>query len=114
MDQRQEFPPEAQAVRRVRHLTTQIAGVPPDHVAVLVASELATNAVKHARTPFEVSITAKESIRIEVIDHAPVAPAMVDPSAHGLGMRIVTQLSDRWGVDQLEGDGKITWAEVLP
>ena len=101
-------------MRRVRRLITQIAGVPADHPAVLVASELATNAVKHARTRFEVTITAQESIRIEVIDQGPVTPAMTDPSRHGLGMRIVAQLSDRWGTDQIDGNGKIVWAEVLP
>lgn len=101
-------------MRRVRRLMTQIAGVPYDHSAVLVASELATNAVKHSRTRFEVSITAQESIRIEVIDQAPVTPPMTDPDKHGLGMRIVAQLSDRWGTDQIEGDGKIVWAEVQP
>ncbi len=69
---------------------------------MLVASELATNAVKHARTRFEVSITAQESIR------------MTDPVEHGFGMRIVAQLSDRWGTDQIEGDGEIVWAEVQP
>ncbi|HUG08171.1 MAG TPA: hypothetical protein VMP13_04670, partial [Acidimicrobiia bacterium] len=62
---------------------TQIAGVPDDHPAVLILSELATNAVKHARTRFEVVITAQESIRIEVIDQAPVTPAVTDPSRHG-------------------------------
>jgi two-component sensor histidine kinase len=101
-------------VRRVRQLITQIAEVPPDHDAVLVVSELAANAVKHARTPFQVAITADEPIRIEVIDQAPITPAVTDPSKHGWGMRIVRQLSDRWGVDQIEGDGKIVWAEVSP
>lgn len=114
MEKRREFPPEAQAVRRVRRLITQIAGVPQDHVAVLVASELATNAVKHAKSRFEVAITAQDSIRIEVIDQAPATPALTDPSEHGLGMRIVAQLSDRWGADQIEGDRKVVWAEVLP
>ena len=93
---------------------TQIAEVPDDHPAVLVASELATNAVRHARTHFEVAITARESICIEVIDQAPVTTAMTDPGKHGLGMRIVAQLSDRWGTDQIKGNGKIVWAEVLP
>lgn len=97
----------------MRRLITQIAGVPDDHPAVLIASELATNAVKHARTRFEVVITAQESIRIEVIDQAPVTPAVTDLSRHGLGMRIVAQLSDRWGVDQIKGNGKTVWAEVL-
>lgn len=114
MEQRQAFPPEGPAVRHVRHLVTQITGVSSDHPAVLVASELAANAVKHARTRFEVAITAEESIRIEVIDQAPVPPAVTDPSMHGFGLRIVAQFSDCWGAEQIEGNGKVVWAEVLP
>lgn len=110
---RRKFPPEAPTVRLVRRLITQIAGVPPDHPAVLVASELATNAVKHARTPFEVAISAEESLHIEVIDQAPMTPAITDPWRQGFGMRIVAQLSDRWGAEQIAGNGKIVWAEVL-
>lgn len=114
LEQSRKFPPEASAVRRVRRLITQIAGVAQDHPAVLVASELATNAVKHAGTRFEVVITAQETIRIEVIDQAPVPPAVADPGMHRFGMRIVAQLSDRWGADQIDGNGKIVWAEVQP
>lgn len=110
MLQSREFPPEAQAVGRVRQLVTQTTGVPLDHPAVLVASELATNAVRHARTRFEVAITGEESIRIEVIDQAPMPPAVTEL---GFGMRIVAQLSDCWGADQIEGNGKTVWAEVL-
>ena len=108
-----EFPPEPLAVRRVRQLMAEITGVPGDHAAVLIASELATNAVKHAKTPFEVAIKAEDSIRIEVVDQAPMTPVLTDPSKHGFGLRIVTQLSSRWGADQVEGNGKIVWAEVL-
>ena len=111
--QSREFPPEPCAVGRVRRLLTQITGVPDDHAAVLVASELATNAVRHAKTHFEVAFSEEESIRIEVIDQAPMTAAVTDSNRHGFGMRIVAQLSDRWGADQIEGNGKIVWAEVL-
>jgi len=109
-----EFPPEPLAVRRVRRLIAEITGVPDDHAAVLIASELATNVVKHVGTPFEVAIKAEEAIRIEVVDQAPMTPVLADPSKHGFGLRIVAELSNRWGADQVEGNGKIVWAEVLP
>jgi two-component sensor histidine kinase len=112
--QSREFPPEAHAVGRVRRLVTPTARVRLDHPAVLVASGLATNAVKHARTAFDVIIAVEESIRIEVIDQAPMPPAMTDSSKHGFGMRIIARISDRWGAEEIKGNGKTVWAELLP
>ena len=100
-------------MRRVRRLIAQVAGVSDDHPAVLIASELATNAVRHAKTPFEVAVSDEKLIRIEVVDQAPMTAAVTDSSMHGLGMRIVDQLSDCWGANEIKGDGKIIWAEVV-
>ncbi len=79
----------------------------------LVVSELATNAVLHAATPFSVTISRHEaSLRLEVRDALPVAVALPDPPAqgpNGRGLRIVDQLSREWGVD-LDPDGKAVWA----
>jgi anti-sigma regulatory factor (Ser/Thr protein kinase) len=83
--------------------------------ARLVVSELAANAVLHARSPFSVSISSLDSIiRIAVHDESQVVPKMHDdPSttASGRGMHLVAALSRRWGVD-LTSDGKVVWAEL--
>src|SRR5262249_47449461 len=86
-----------------------------DGEAEIVASELASNAVRHARTPFRVSMTRRAAtIRIAVRD------ASFDPPEHqqsdhsasgGRGGRLVAALSGTWGTD-VEVDGKTVWAEL--
>jgi|tagenome__1003787_1003787.scaffolds.fasta_scaffold20888764_2 anti-sigma regulatory factor (Ser/Thr protein kinase) len=84
--------------------------------ATLVASELATNAVVHAGTELEVSISrCGPQIRVAVRDHSDQAPTplVVEPDAPtGRGMLLVEALSTSWGVLLTRG-GKVVWA-VLP
>jgi anti-sigma regulatory factor (Ser/Thr protein kinase) len=83
--------------------------------ATLVASELTTNAVVHAGTELEVSISRfGPRIRVAVRDHSsrPPTPRSVEPEApSGRGMLLVAALSS-WGVLLTQG-GKVVWA-VLP
>jgi anti-sigma regulatory factor (Ser/Thr protein kinase) len=86
--------------------------------AVVVASELATNAVVHAGTTYAVELYVGDPVRIEVTDSGPPAPLFVLPVRRrrpqgdgGWGLAIVAGLASKWGVDWLEG-GKIVWAEV--
>ncbi len=83
--------------------------------AELVCSELATNAVVHARTPFSVVARRKRSgVRISVHDGSPVTPALRDngPTAFsGRGLRLVALLARRWGVEST-GAGKTVWADL--
>jgi anti-sigma regulatory factor (Ser/Thr protein kinase) len=87
--------------------------------AVLVVSELASNAVIHAGSPFTVSIQSRDSLlRIAVRDTAPVpAPngdrGLLVRAPHGLA--VVQALADQWGVEPTGdgiGIGKIVWAEL--
>jgi len=84
--------------------------------AVLVASELATNAVIHACTPYVVELHVGDTVRIEVTDSGPPTPFLRPVRRHldldgGRGLSIVARLSSRWGVDWLDGY-KVVWAEV--
>lgn len=83
------------------------------HRAILVLSELATNAVLHAGAHFGVRlIYDRRSVRIEVQDSSTVLPAMSDGSTmSGRGLRIVAALSVSWGYE-LTDNGKVVWAEV--
>jgi anti-anti-sigma factor len=77
-------------------------------------SELATNAVRHAATPYTVTIQSRPLVRIEVSDDsldvpAPRFPAATDPG--GRGLLIVAESTVHWGV-KLVGRGKVVWAEV--
>jgi anti-sigma regulatory factor (Ser/Thr protein kinase) len=80
--------------------------------AELMASELATNCVQHAQTPFElVIIDERHSIRVEVRDTARDEPVPRSPSPAertGRGLRIVEALSDTWGIDP-SSCGKTVW-----
>jgi anti-sigma regulatory factor (Ser/Thr protein kinase) len=83
--------------------------------AILLVSELATNAVIHGRTEFEVVVRlSPERLRIEVIDGnaRPPSPVMVPTrSTSGRGLSIVQQIASAWGVEQHE-TGKVVWFEL--
>lgn len=81
----------------------------------LLVSELATNAVLHARTSFAVQVTMTPTvIRVSVTDGSPILPerrnySFLHPT--GRGLHLVDSLSDRWGVN-LEPPGKTVWFEL--
>lgn len=83
----------------------------------LVVSELATNAVLHARTPFEVKVEVSEGhVRIEVHDgtgRRPIRRFFSDQATSGRGLRLIEELCRAWGVvADADGVGKTVWAEV--
>lgn len=84
-----------------------------DDVA-LVVSELATNAMVHAQTPFTVSLQVTQTLLLTVADGSPAEPVLVaarvlDPG--GRGLTIVALLSRDWGAYQHPDGGKSVWAE---
>jgi two-component sensor histidine kinase len=101
--------------RRVRHL---LAG--RDEVviaeAVLVANELATNALVHGHPPGEARLhtTPEGRLRLELDDASP-APARLAhrrPGKSGLGLRIIERLTTCWGAMPRPGGGKTVVAEL--
>jgi anti-sigma regulatory factor (Ser/Thr protein kinase) len=87
-----------------------------DRVA-LVVSELASNAVLHARTAFTVRVAASGgTVRVAVGDRSAVPPVGREPDTSavtGRGLAIVDALSSRWGVETgADGIGKWVWAEL--
>jgi DcmR-like sensory protein/histidine kinase-like protein len=83
--------------------------------AQLVVSELATNAVIHAGTPFSVTVRSDgELVRIAVHDWSSMQPVVRDgePTAtSGRGLRLIAMVSHAWGVE-FGPDGKTVWAEL--
>jgi anti-sigma regulatory factor (Ser/Thr protein kinase) len=84
--------------------------------AELVATELAANAIVHARTPFRLSVHRYGPVvRIAVHDRATTAlPALVEcdaTSSSGRGMHLISAIARRWGVE-VTPDGKTVWAEL--
>ena len=96
--------------RLVEHGLSQLN----DDVA-LVVSELVTNAMLHAHTPFKVSLHGFErTLLLEVEDGCPTGPVRVTAQAldnGGRGLTIVDLLSRDWGVDAHSDGGKSVWAE---
>ena len=83
--------------------------------AVLVVSELVTNAVAHGSGDVSVTLARfSERLRIEVHDQGDGQvtsdPAPLEATG-GRGVYIVSQVADRWGVDCPAGGGKTVWAE---
>jgi anti-sigma regulatory factor (Ser/Thr protein kinase) len=82
--------------------------------AELMISELASNCVRHAQTDFEVRISAREEVRIEVRDSGSGSPRVLSPSPRepsGRGLRIVEAMSRHWGVIA-EPNGKVVWFTI--
>ncbi|MFI1064245.1 ATP-binding protein [Streptomyces spororaveus] len=86
--------------------------------ALLVVSELVTNAKLHAGGCRELVVSAAGDVfRVEVYDgvQVPVSafrtggPA-VPGAPGGYGLRLVRRLADRWGAEAV-GHGKAVWAE---
>lgn len=83
--------------------------------ASLLLSELATNAVLHARTPFTVTVeVSAECVRVEVQDDSPVLPARrayTVTASTGRGIAIVHDLAADNGSER-RGGGKVVWFEL--
>ncbi|MFE2600547.1 ATP-binding protein [Streptomyces sp. NPDC059396] len=88
--------------------------------AVLILSELLSNASLHARVSPEQVIETRYfrssgGLRIEVHDGSPVRPQrrVPDPEASdGRGLLLVGALADEWGVADRAGPGKVVWASL--
>lgn len=84
--------------------------------AELVVAELVTNAMLHGRPPVTIRLAEHErGIRVEVVDHGPRPPVRIRDAGQamtGRGLALVAALSSAWGVHQLEGSGKVIWAEI--
>jgi anti-sigma regulatory factor (Ser/Thr protein kinase) len=115
-ERRRTFDLDPHSVAAVRSFVSDHAsqfGADPD-TAALLASELASNAVLHANSHFEVRLPADGQVfRVEVVNDAPeMIAAMRDPSdTSGRGLHIVDGLSQRWGTDVV-GSQKIVWFEL--
>lgn len=88
---------------------------PPLEDAVLLTSELVTNALLHAGTGFEVRLdTDPNRVRVEVHDggqRLPLASAATMDATGGRGLLLVGQIANDWGVDRSVG-GKSVWFEM--
>ena len=84
--------------------------------ALLVVSELAANALTHARSSYRLRISATAMVlRIEVDDAGAGTPEpqpLTDTEEHGRGLHLVDALAASWGMESGESGGKRVWAEL--
>ncbi len=85
--------------------------------ALLVVSEMVTNAVTHARSACELRISlSPAALRVEVIDRGDGTPDPMPPSAtrnSGRGLHLIDAVTAAWGVEPEVAGGKRVWAELL-
>jgi anti-sigma regulatory factor (Ser/Thr protein kinase) len=87
--------------------------------AVLVVSELVTNAIRAECSQISIRIAVEaDAVLIGVVDDATGSPRQEDVSttaAAGRGLKIVAAVSRQWGVRPRRGDGhagKEVWARL--
>ena len=84
-------------------------------VALLLTSEVVTNALRHAPPPRELRIRELTGLlRVEVSDSHAVPPRRREPDAEspgGRGLWLLDALAIRWG-HLPDGEGKVVWFEV--
>lgn len=110
------FAPEARSVPAARRFVRELVlGAGHDDLvgdAQLAVSELCTNVVLHAHTPFEVVVeVSPEGVYVQVWDDDPVLPArrVSDAAATtGRGLELLTAVATSSGVRAV-GPAKVVW-----
>lgn len=101
-----------EARRFVRSLLLEAGRDEWVEAAELAVSEVVTNVVLHAHTPFDLTVRLSDDhVRVEVLDRNPVLPRQRgydDHSTTGRGMALVGAITDAHGVTPLK-DGKVVW-----
>lgn len=101
------------SVRAVREFVVSVIGDrPAAEDAALLASELATNAVRYGEGQIEVSVQEMDDvIRVEVHDDSRELPVLRFPGERGSagrGLQIVATLALGWGAET-RGAGNAVW-----
>jgi anti-anti-sigma regulatory factor len=116
---RQRLEPTVHAPRAARELVADACadwGLPESAIAAeVIASELVTNAVRHAGTGIELQVTLRDDyLRVSVRDGATSLARRQSPAEsdfHGRGLLIVEAMAAAWGNVPLP-DGKVVWATL--
>jgi anti-sigma regulatory factor (Ser/Thr protein kinase) len=115
------LPPDVPTVRLARQATRDtLAAWQLSHLeeaAVLLVSELVTNAVRHARDTGAIGLelaSVGTGLRMEVQDGDPhwrLKPSSADDDESGFGFVLVDSLAGRWGIRRVCA-GKAVWVEL--
>jgi anti-sigma regulatory factor (Ser/Thr protein kinase) len=83
-------------------------------ITELLASELATNAIRYASRPIGLRMMRTDVLMCEVSDddhHLPALRPVTDTDEAGRGLILVSRLAQRWGVNRTN-QGKVVWFEL--
>jgi anti-sigma regulatory factor (Ser/Thr protein kinase) len=115
MTSKRRFPCQPRSVTAARHFARAVLKDQPRETleaVELMVSELATNAVRHAHSGFDLTIrTTTGQLRVEIRDNGQGQPELRSPTpleSSGRGLRIVEAMSQKWGV-VAESDSKLVW-----
>jgi hypothetical protein len=111
--------PVASTPGRARHCIDDLLASAPAEVreaAELVASELATNVLRHVRGPFTLSLALTDDELLVAVADADgripaVRPFTLDAEG-GRGLYLIDSLSTSWGVRLIYMGGKIVWSRI--
>jgi anti-sigma regulatory factor (Ser/Thr protein kinase) len=85
--------------------------------AELCVSELVTNAILHASTDVELSVTLeRQRVRLAVRDQSSELPTLerhTRTASTGRGLAMVIAIADAWGIERHDYRGKTVWCELV-
>ncbi|MGI5378959.1 SpoIIE family protein phosphatase [Streptomyces sp. CA-251387] len=112
-----DLPSDPAVVSRARTaVTDQLAAWHLDELAFtteLIASELVTNAIRHATGPVQLRLLRDRALICEVSDGSNTSPRLRrarSTDEGGRGLFLVAQLTERWGT-RYAPNGKVIWTE---
>ncbi len=120
MDHHCDLPaaPEAAGLARrlVRETVLEAGALDVLDDAILVMSELATNAVRYGAEPIVARATVRDDTLILAVEDArasdlPYPRVLTATEPNGRGMHLVAAMAARWGWDR-SAHAKIVWAEL--
>jgi len=116
--QRSVFPGTPEHVGQVRQwLRANLSACPAVDNAILLASELVTNALEHSASgrggSFVVAVHHRSAdMRVEVVDQGgPWVPGDANDGLHGRGLVIVGTVARAWGITG-DDSGRTVWFEL--
>jgi anti-sigma regulatory factor (Ser/Thr protein kinase) len=118
---RAHLPREAASVRAARQIVASAldgSAVPNEkrQDVVLLTSEVATNALVHAGSAFDLSLSLEAgTVRVEVHDDGGVfspSRAAGPGATAGRGLALLEVMADRWGTRDEGALGKVVWFEL--
>ena len=86
----------------------------PLETAILLVSELVTNAVRVARDHVQLQLIRVDKLLVEVSDDNHNLPSLEPAGSmdeHGRGLQLVSKLAERWGTAR-KAVGKVVWFEL--